>query len=259
MAELHTLLNSLVRALAKSRSLYDTASVALIDNSEEQELNLDSFIDVGQDLNELSCELRLVQGQGNVGYGAGHNLVLNNSSSSINLILNPDVELNEDSLLQGLKYLQQNPDVVAVSPNTRSANGDKQYLCKRYPSVFDFFLRGFTPGFVRRLFSKRLASFEMQDLSEDSPDKSIPIISGCFMLCRGDALRGVGGFDESYFLYFEDFDLSLRLRKLGALAYLPSMMIIHHGGHSARKGMTHIRLFIRSAKQFFSTNGWRIF
>ena len=79
------------------------------------------------------------------------------------------------------------------------------------------------------------------------------------MLIRGAALRAVGGFDERYFLYFEDFDLSLRLAGQGAVEYLPAMVVRHYGGGSAAKGWRHRWLFLRSGVRFFSDHGWRWF
>ena len=113
------------------------------------------------------------------------------------------------------------------------------------------------PAPVRRLFDERLARFEMRELSDSEPSKGIPIISGCFMLCRSSSIEKVAGFDPGYFLYFEDFDLSLRARALGSLSYLPQMRITHLGGNSARKGLRHIVMFGRSGFRFFSSHGWR--
>lgn len=250
-----------MRALQKLRaSLPDTSTVlTLIDNSETDTLSLQQFANLEPELASTHTELRLIQGQGNIGYGAGHNLAITKAESDYHLILNPDIVLDENSLLLGITYLQSNPDVGAAGPGASFDDGSKQYLCKRYPSVFDFFLRGFMPGFVRKLFSSRLEKFEMRNLSEKQPTKGIPILSGCFLLSRTDALQEIAGFDEQYFLYFEDFDLSLRLARNATLAYLPGMRIVHHGGHSARKGSKHIRLFARSGRRFFSTYGWRWF
>lgn len=76
------------------------------------------------------------------------------------------------------------------------------------------------------------------------------IVSGCFMLFRTDALKALGGFDERYFLYFEDFDLSLRAQKLGRVVYYPGVRIQHYGGGAGRKGWRHIKMFLRSALTF---------
>ena len=70
-------------------------------------------------------------------------------------------------------------------------------------------------------------------------------------------MEEVGGFDEQYFLYFEDFDLSMRLRKFGRLMYVPSVRIVHHGGYAASKGWKHLRMFASSGFRFFRQHGWR--
>lgn len=201
---------------------------------------------------------QLYEGHGNIGYGRGHNLSIHKSSSDYHLILNPDVTLSPDCLTQGLQYLLSTSSVVAISPAVRDGDGNKQYACKRFPSVLNFLLRGFAPAVVRRRFATRLAQYELQELSEDAVTTAIPIISGCFMLFRTSALQSVSGFDERYFLYFEDFDLSLRVQAEGTLAYVPTMHITHLGGHSARKGLRHIGMFVRSGIRFYNTHGWRL-
>jgi GT2 family glycosyltransferase len=247
-----------LRALKSSFALAPVA-ISLIDNSEHHRLKLDLFDACANELEALGAELRLIQGHGNVGYGRAHNLAISKSAVDYHLILNPDVVLAEDCLRVGIDYLQNNPDTVLASPYAEDEQGQKQYLCKSYPSVFTFFVRGFVPAALQRLFSKRLARFEMHALSATVASAGVPIVSGCFMLCRTDKLRAVDGFDEGYFLYFEDFDLSLRLGKLGQIVYLPAMIIQHRGGHSARKGLHHIKLFVQSGRRFFASHGWRFF
>ena len=146
---------------------------------------------------------------------------------------------------------------MAASPAIVDGQGQPESGCKRYPSVFDFMLRGFAPSWLRQRFRRRLQHYEMRDLTSDRIQADVPIISGCFMLFRHDALRQLGGFDPRYFLYFEDFDLSIRARTVGHLSYLPQMCITHLGGNSAKKGLHHILMFGRSAYRFFSSHGWR--
>ncbi|KUE80788.1 hypothetical protein ATO46_14560 [Aeromonas schubertii] len=84
-----------------------------------------------------------------------------------------------------------------------------------------------------------------------------PIVSGCFMLFRTDVLQQLGGFDPRFFLYFEDFDISLRAGKISRIAYVPQVKVVHHGGHASRKGWRHIWMFGRSMVTFFNIHGWR--
>ena len=255
------LVASLHESIRELRSAINLPQIVayLIDNSEQQNLTLDVFSDLAQPLEEQQIELRLVQGHGNIGYGRGHNLVLKDLQSKYHLILNPDIRVQEKCLSIGLTFLESNRDVALASPYAEYADGSKQYLCKRYPSVQTFIVRGFFPRIAKRLFRKRLARFEMHDLAEDQPSSNIPIVSGCFMLCRTEVFQKVGGFDENYFLYFEDFDLSLRLGKIAEVAYVPAMRIQHDGGHAARKGWSHLTMFASSGIRFFNTHGWRFF
>ena len=259
--ELRALIASLLASLRVLESSTPLSSVAisLVDNSEDHNVNLDIFGPYAEELDSLGVELKLLQGQGNVGYGSAHNLVIRKSDADYHLILNPDVAVKDDCLSAGIAYLETNEDVALASPYAENAMGQKQYLCKRYPSIFTFLVRGFVPTALRGIFRRRLALFEMRDLSEAASADDVTIASGCFMLCRTDKLNAIRGFDENYFLYFEDFDLSLRLARVGKIAYVPAMKIRHSGGHSASKGWRHIEMFVRSGTRFFNTHGWCFF
>ena len=259
LRELEALLASLITSVACLRRDFalDRVALFLVDNSEDAALILDNFTGFQTQLDSQGIDLEIISGQGNVGYGRAHNLVLERVHSDVHLMLNPDVILDEDSLREGMSFLRDNPEVALVSPRAVDSRGRHQALCKRYPAVFTFLVRGFFPASLKKLFARRLARFEMQDLDPDSPGRQIPICSGCCMLCRTEKLKQVSGFDPRYFLYFEDFDLSLRLAKTGELVYLPGMKIVHDGGHAAGKGWKHIRLFLQSARRFFSAHGWQ--
>lgn len=205
----------------------------------------------------LKTKSEVLSGHGNVGYGAGHNLALRRGTEEFHLILNPDVLLTEDALSEGLRFLRAHPEVGLVAPAVRDRQGKVQYLCKNYPTVIDLALRGFAPAIVRRWFQARLNRYELRDQVSDTVLWDPPVASGCFMLCRRTALLQIGGFRSEYFLYFEDFDLSLRLAEVARLAWVPQVRIIHLGGNAAHKGIRHIRLFLRAAVVFFNTHGWR--
>ncbi|CAH2799419.1 MAG: Glycosyltransferase [uncultured Caballeronia sp.] len=200
----------------------------------------------------------VIKGHGNVGYGRGHNLAIERADSRFHLILNPDVELNADGLRRALAFLRDSPETGLLAPWIGDDDGRQQFLCRRYPTVLDLFVRGFLPSALRRPFARRLARYEMRDVIGD---KDVvwdpPIVSGCFMLFRTDVLKSLRGFDPRYFLYFEDYDLSLRTRRVARIAYVPSVRILHHGGGAARKGSVHIKLFVTSACRFFNRFGWK--
>jgi hypothetical protein len=107
-------------------------------------------------------------------------------------------------------------------------------------------------------FQRLLDGYELRDRMDAEVVRDVPIASGCFMFARRDVLQAVGGFTPEYFLYFEDYDLSLRIRRTSRIAYVSRVRIIHHGGEAAKKGQTHVRFFLGSALRFFRTHGWKI-
>lgn len=258
--ELKALIASLLAALVQAQKSFPLSSVKLflIDNGDSEDWGLEDFELALADHRNLNMEAEIVRGHGNIGYGKGHNLAINVVASDFHLILNPDVVLDVNCLNAGIAYLLKNRNVVLVSPSATGTDGNKQYLCKQYPALFTFLIRGFAPQRLRQSFARRLARYEMQDLSELEPSSNIPIVSGCFMLCRTKSLQAVHGFDPGYFLYFEDFDLSLRIGKLGDISYLPNMHIQHAGGFAAKKGWRHLRYFVNSGLRFYATHGWRL-
>jgi GT2 family glycosyltransferase len=200
----------------------------------------------------------LLSGHGNVGYGAGHNRAIRQGRGTFHLVLNHDILLDPQALLEGFHFMKSNPGVVLLSPRVSNAAGVQEFICKRTPTLLDLGLRGFAPGFLKRRFAGRLARYEMRDLTGEVPVHGVEYAGGAFMLFRRDALEALGGFDERFFLYFEDFDLSKRAAALGTVAYVPAVRIVHYGGKAAGKGWLHIRLFAASALRYFTKHGWRL-
>jgi GT2 family glycosyltransferase len=176
----------------------------------------------------------------------------------LHLVLNPDVELAPDALRQALSFLRAHPEVNLLTPAVFAATGERQYLCRRYPSLLDFGLRGFAPAWLKRRFSARLARLELRAECANQVYWNPPLVSGCFMLVRRTAILQTGGFSPVFPLYFEDYDWSLRLAQTGRIAYVPQVHIVHHGGGAARKGWRHLGLFLYSAGQFYRRHGWRL-
>jgi GT2 family glycosyltransferase len=203
-------------------------------------------------------KLELVAGQGNVGYGRANNLALARARSAFHLVMNPDVELEPAALAESLAALAEHPEVGLVAPAVYGEDGSRQYLCKRYPTLWVLFLRGFAPAALRRRHARTLDAYEMRDVIGERFVPDIPLASGCFMVARTALLERVGGFDPRFFMYFEDYDLSLRLGREALVAYVPGARIVHHGGEASRKGARHVAWFMASAWRFFARHGWRL-
>jgi GT2 family glycosyltransferase len=252
-------LRSLARAPARARDddlLRGDLALHIVDNGPaESRPALEAALcawDVAQG------PLTLHSGHGNVGYGRGNNRVLESLDSDVHLVMNPDVELDEGALGAALASLAKHPSVGLVAPAVSGDDGACQFLCKRYPSVWVLFLRGFAPAAMRRRFEHTIAHYEMRDVIGESFVDRVPLASGCFMLVRTALFTRLGGFDPRFFMYFEDYDLSMRVGREAAIAYVPQARIVHHGGEAARKGWRHVAWFVTSAWRFFARHGWKL-
>ena len=202
-------------------------------------------------------DIRVYGNTRNTGFGKAHNKLIEDLESNFHLVLNPDVVIKPGALSGAFKYMEQNPDAAMLTPKSLDASGKQAFLCKRYPTVVDLLLRGFAPNWLKGRFDKRLARYEMRNITRDEPVTDIPIASGCFMFFHTSVLRNLGGFSPDYFMYFEDFDLCMHMRGRYRIDYVPTVQITHTGGDTARKGIGHIRMFCVSAFRFFSRWGWK--
>ncbi|CAM2176648.1 Glycosyltransferase family 2 protein [Paraburkholderia sacchari] len=249
-----TLTSLVVASAALNRARKEGAvHLYLIDNG--------GLPDMSESLSELSRARighTLLDGHGNVGYGRGHNLAIAQPLGRYHLILNPDIDMDPDALVRAVEFMSTHPEAGLLTPAVFDDAGQLQYLCRQYPSLIDLFVRGFLPASMRHLFARRLARYEMRAQINGRDTLWDPlIVSGCFMLFRSDVLKRLSGFDPRYFLYFEDYDLSLRAHDVARVAYVPSVRVLHHGGGASRKGVAHIRMFVVSAFKFFNRFGWK--
>ena len=249
-------LRSLGRAAAVLRTEEGTEiRVWLVDNAERSE---EDRIRSALERSGLDAPATVLSGHGNLGYGGGHNQAIRRADGAYHLILNHDLVLDDRALAEGIRFLRDHPRVVLLSPRVFNERGEQEFICKRTPTVLDLGLRGFAPATVRALFARRLARYEMRDATGDTPVMGLEQVGGAFMLFDRRTLSALGGFDERFFLYFEDFDQSKRAAQLGTVAYAPAVRIVHYGGKAAAKGWLHRRLFIISAWRYFAKHGFRL-
>jgi len=247
-------IESVVKSAKKIPSHLDISRLYLIDNGDNEK----ELLNLIAQFSDSSLTIHLYSTDKNLGYGQAHNIAIDDTTDKYHLILNPDVVISASSLIVGLNYLEEKDEVVAVSPSARDGVSNVQYLAKSYPSLLVFLVRAINLRYLENLFTHQLDSYELREMVHNKKPAEVKIISGCFMLCKTKALKLAGGFDQRYFLYFEDFSLSIELNKIGKIMYLPEMKIVHYGGNSSRKGLNHIRMFLSSMTKFFSRYGWKI-
>ncbi|MDE6067154.1 MAG: glycosyltransferase [Duncaniella sp.] len=192
----------------------------------------------------------------NSGYGAGHNLALRReldiTEGSYHLVMNSDIEFAPDVITRIVEYMESHPEVGTLQPRMTDVDGDRQYTCRMLPTPADVFIRRFLPS---RLFTRRRDRYLLKHL-DPARSWNIPYHQGSFMFMRKDALRYVGLFDERFFMYPEDIDLTRRLHRRYLTLYWPGATIVHRhraaSYHSPRMLWIHIVNMIR----YFNKWGW---
>jgi hypothetical protein len=222
--------------------------IFLVDNSKTDDL---------RSLEAYSDNVVYIFNNANLGYGKGHNIAIKSvfNTAKYHLILNADIDFDPSILNIAFEYMEQNVDVGLVSPQIKLPNGEMQYFCRQLPAPFDLFARRFLPAPIKPLFKKRLNSYLLLDKDYSKP-MNIPNLPGCFMFSRLDILREVGGFDENFFMYVEDIDLTRRMHQKSKTIYLPDIEVEHGLARGSYK-LSKLMLFhINSAIYYFNKWGW---
>lgn len=202
--------------------------------------------------------VRLVRGKENRGFGHGHNQVLLQAENRYGIICNPDILVEQDSIALMLDKLAKT-QVAMVCPKVLNSDLTTQHLVRNRLTVFDYMLRFMPTVFTKRFFDKRLAKFECRDLPDDR-DSYVKMASGCFLVVDLAKFQAIGGFDERFFMYFEDNDLSLRFGAAQEkILYTPFASVIHLYGKGAHKNRKLFRIFLQSMRRFFQKWGWQFF
>lgn len=174
---------------------------------------------------KLFPNLNYIINKNNLGYGAANNLALKQIDSEYILLLNPDSEMQKDTLKRTIGYLNNHPEVGAATCKVEKEDGSIDWASHRgFPTpwaAFLYFILGNDSQY-------HLTNRPMDQIHE------VDAIAGAFFLTKKIVLAKVGLFDEDYFLYAEDIDLCYRIKAVGyKIIYLPEVKIIHHKGISS--------------------------
>ena len=192
------------------------------------------------------------------GYGENHNINLERGKGCYFVIMNTDMIVAQDTFTNLLEFIDKHDDIGIVSPEILNEDGTVQGLNKRYPTITDLFIRRFFPRYFSQfpIVRKRLDYYEMRDIGYDQI-LDVPCLSGSFMFCRTDLLRKLRGFNQKYFLYFEDFDLCRRVQKTHRTVYNPCASVTHFWKRDAHFNWVFAYYFMRSAFLYFNRWGYK--
>ena len=239
----------LVTELLKVKNL---RKIYLLDNSEKEWLR--EQVDL-QKVPPASDELRYMAMPENLGYGRAHNIALRESAyqqTELHLVMNSDIRVKAEDIDAMHDWMLVNPEVGLLMPKVLNPDGTQQYLAKRLPSPMDVFGRRFLP---KAWNEKRNRRFELRDLDLNRPINA-PYLSGCFMLLRTQAAVEAGLFDERFFMYPEDIDLTRRIHRNYLTLYYPQWIITHAHARSSYTNRHMLWVHIQNMCRYFQKWGW---
>lgn len=223
-------------------------NIFIIDNH-----STDGTDDILKQISEDEPQLKIILLDSNKGFGYGHNQAIKQTNSQYHIVMNLDTTPKQERLIRNMVlYMDRRQDINLLSPLVLFPDGNIQRLTRNEPTVFDLAVRFLGPNW----FKKRQAKFVHLNDGYNQ-EQTIKNATGCFMFLRVSALQSIGGFDERYFLYMEDTDLTKAINEKGKAFFSPEFEVMHEwqrGNHS----IGGAKLMISSMIKYFNKWGWKL-
>ena len=180
------------------------------------------------------------------GFGENHNAAFQISKTPFFVVLNPDVRLRGNPF-NTLISSMDDADVGISAPAVINLDGDIEDSARKFPGLLDLFLKLF--GMYEGRIKYKL----------NAPCQDVPWVAGMFMFLRSDAFKKVGGFDDDFFLYYEDVDLCARMWRLGKKVVLcPQAVIVHDARRSSHRDVRHLYWHLTSIVRYLFRHRYKI-
>lgn len=242
----HTDLAELRRCLASLRS-DRVGEIFVVDNGSER--RIEDFC------RESEVKVTYIASE-NRGFGAGHNRALRRTladrTAGYHLVLNSDVRFEPDVLTELADYMDSHSDVGQIQPEVTYPDGSPQYTVRRLPTPLDVFGRRFLPA---SWMKKRNGRYLLKD-TDRSRCLNVPYHQGSFMLLSRRALEDVGLFDERFFMYPEDIDLTRRIHSRYKTLYYPFRSVVHDHRAGSYRSLRLLRIHAVNMIRYFNKWGW---
>lgn len=234
----------------------------LLNSLNESGIDLLFIID-NSPLNSIEEEIRkhyshfeYIHQSDNPGFGAAHNVGLKKAialGSNYHFVINPDVLLESQTIGQMVDFMDSNPSIGMAMPQILNTDESIQFLPKLLPSPFSIIKRILNRRF--KLFTSFIEKYELRNISPNIMYDT-PVISGCFTLLRISSLKEVGLYDDRFFMYLEDWDLSRRMNAKYRTVYFPGASVIHGYESGSNKNFGLFKVHMRSYILYFRKWGW---
>ncbi len=252
MALLSEVIDSLSKAcIHTSRTCALFCALDLVNNKPDEE-DKEAISTLARSSSTGHFSVAFIDAGVNGGYGAGNNIsIRRHKDADYHLVLNPDALIQVDALTNALAYLESNLDVGLLTPQVKGLDGAMHHLCKRSPTLLDMFIRSVSSPLLNRLFLQRNFRYEMRDQDYLGVIKPVSYPTGCFMLFRRSVLDRIGGFDEGYFLHYEDADIGRSVSQVSQTAYVPNVVVLHKWSRDTHKSWRMRWITIKSGLRYW--------
>lgn len=219
----------------------------LIDNSLTDDLKV--FLD-------YNSQIKYIHNPSNPGFGAAHNIAIQKSIEQgvkYHFIVNPDIYFEEDVVSPMISFMENDTSIGMMMPQILNLDGTVQNLPKLLPSPFDILWRKLKKP--QKAYEKFINQYELRQVAKEMIYNA-PVLSGCFTLLNLEAIKKVGMYDDKFFMYFEDWDLSRRMHQQYKTIYFPLVSVYHGYDSGANKNSRLFKIFLNSAVTYFNKWGW---
>lgn len=192
--------------------------------------------------------VRLIKNRLNMGFGRANNKIIEQIDTKYHVLVNPDIVVETDTFENIQQYMDKNPDVVQMAPKVLNQDGTEQFLPKMQPR-FKYLIAGKLENKSRYLKKVREEYTFQSKKIEDVVD--IDFCTGCFSVLRTNELKMCKGFDERYFLYLEDADLTRKIQKYGRTVYNPEIIVMHKWERASRKSVKYFWIHLQSMIKYW--------
>lgn len=191
----------------------------------------------------------------NLGYGRAHNIALRAAAgrSRYSLVMNTDIRYSPEVVCRLMEFLNRNPQAGLAAPKIRYPDGSLQYVCRLLPTPANLFLRRFLP---RTSWTRRADSLYELRWWDHECVANLPYFQGSFLMLRTDQCTAIGGFDERFFLYGEDIDLTRRIHEIAQTLYVPDVEITHEYRRYSNHSLLGTWYGILNNCRYFNKWGW---
>lgn len=191
----------------------------------------------------------------NIGYGAAHNKAIRKAiegGAKYHLVLNSDVYFDPSVLELLDKYMDEHEDVAQTQPCITYPNGKLQYSCRLLPSPANLIFRRFLS---RKMVNKMDTRYTLRFWNHQTP-VNIAYHQGSFMFFRVSAFEKVGFFDERFFMYPEDIDITRRMHKHFKTMFWPGVTVVHAHRAASYKSKKMLKIHMWNMIKYFNKWGW---